>query len=142
MGAGAKHSPGQHTFEHRVLADAEQPGNHSPDLFTEHNQSQSAGANFSKQQRSGNFKSNRHRHGNVAQFKPARHSDTEHRNRGWQQLSNQHFDQFRRNIRQWQRLKWLSVRIANHRQLHADRSQRQQLQADRQSGCDAHARRK
>lgn len=92
MGAGTKHSPGQHTFEHGLLADAKQPGNNSPDFFPEHNQSESAGANLAEQRRSGNFKSNRHRQRNDAQFKPARHSDAGHRNRGRQQFSNEHFD--------------------------------------------------
>ena len=38
MGAGTKHHPGQYIFQHGPLANAKQPGNNSPDLYTEHNQ--------------------------------------------------------------------------------------------------------
>ena len=67
MGAGARHSPGQHTLEHGLLADAKQPSNNSPDFFPKHNQSkhkqsernqsehQPAGTDQSEHQRSGHF---------------------------------------------------------------------------------------
>ena len=49
MGAGTKHSPGQHTFEHGLLANAKQPGNYSPDIFAKYDQPQhqSAGSDES-----------------------------------------------------------------------------------------------
>lgn len=88
MGAGAKHSPGQHTFEHRLLADAEQPGNNSPDFFSKfskhrHPELQPAGTDESEHERSGNFepdghRSNGHRNGNFPELQPAWCSDARH----------------------------------------------------------------
>ena len=87
MGAGAEHSPGQHTFEHRLLADAEQPSNNSPDFFSKfskysHPELQPAGTDESEHERSGNFGSNRdrsnrfridrHRQRDITEFEPAR----------------------------------------------------------------------
>lgn len=75
MGAGTKHSPGQHTFEHGLFANAKQPGNYSPDIFAKHDQPQhqSAGSDESKYERSGNFEPNRHRSPglNLSEPRPA-----------------------------------------------------------------------
>ena len=89
MGAGAEHSPGQHTFEHGLLANAKQPSNNSPDFFTKHNftqhnhsEHQPAGTDESEHKCSGHFGSNRdrsnrvridrHRQRDITEFEPAR----------------------------------------------------------------------
>ncbi len=115
MGAGTKHSSGQHTFEHGFLPNPEQPGNNSPDIFSQHfakhrgSQHQPARADESEHQRARNFyerarhfEFNRHRRGgyrnrNLSELQSARSSDARN-DRDWrgQQLSKR--NQYRRDV--------------------------------------------
>lgn len=101
MGAGTKHSPRQHTFEHGLLANPKQPGNNSPDIFAQHNfaqhnqpEHQPACTNQPQHQRSGGFESdwNRgdgYRNRDLAELQRARRSNARHdRNWCWQQQLN------------------------------------------------------
>lgn len=114
MGAGAKHSPGQHTFEHGLLADAKQPGYYSPDIFAKYKQSgsnsadfdpkhnrpghQSTGTNHAQHKRSGNNRSNRDGSVDLSEFEwcAIRNLEPGHRrsrsnwNWGWEHLAEQH----------------------------------------------------
>jgi len=109
MGAGTKHSSGQHTFEHGFLANPEQPDNNSPDILAQHNfakhrqsQHQPARADESEHELSGNFESdwngrNGYGNRNLAELQPAWRSDARHnRNRRGQQLSKR--SEYRRDV--------------------------------------------